>query len=304
MERLHTLLNLLKIIRLHIVLGGVLAFTLGLFLGLEDGGSFNFISTPLFYAIVFFGDLSTHFSNDYFDVDQDKYVGKFKFFSGRRILIKHPRLLPYARRIAITLLSISILIAALLVIFGLAQVELLFIVLAANFLGWFYSAPPFRLVSRGLGEVAIALAVGFAIPAMGYISVRGYLDGLFWLFVLPFVLYGFVLALSLEAPDMEVDRKSNRKNFGASRGEHAVFLLVLGAASGAFLWMFFNGWLLSEAQVVFWATAFAAVPLAAAIAGFLGARERKRIDIYCAVNILTLFAFNLLMIVYLALIAL
>ena len=304
MESPKDLLNLLKIVRLHIVLGGVLAFTLGLFLGLVDGGSFNFISAPLFYAIVFFGDLSTHFSNDYFDVDQDKYEGKYKFFSGRRILVKHPSLLPYARRIAIVLFSISILIAAIVIIFGLAPVELLFIVVAANSLGWFYSAPPLRLVSRGLGEVAIALAVGFAIPAMGYLSVRGHLDGLFWLFVLPFVLYGFVLALSLEVPDMEVDRKSDRKNFGVHRDEHAVFLLVLVGASGAFLWMIFGGWLLNDAQIVFWATPFAAVPLAAAIAGFLGVREKKRIGVFCAVNILSLFAFNVLMVAYLALIVL
>jgi 1,4-dihydroxy-2-naphthoate octaprenyltransferase len=97
--------------------------------------------------------------------------------------------------------------------------------LGANFLGWFYSAPPLRLVSRGLGEVAIALAVGFGIPAVGYLAVKGQFDSWFMLFALPFVLYGFMLALSLEASDVEVDRLGNKKTFG-EKGVHAVFGLV------------------------------------------------------------------------------
>jgi 1,4-dihydroxy-2-naphthoate octaprenyltransferase len=302
MEGYNATLNLLKVVRLHIVLGGILAFTLGLLLGLSDGGSFNPAYAALLYAVVFCGDLSTHYSNDYFDVEQDRTAKTFKFFSGRRILVKHPALLPYARKIAIALLATSILLAALAVAAGFAPIELLPIVVAANFLGWFYSAPPLKLACSGLGEVAIALAAGFAIPATGYLAARGQLDGVFWLFALPFILYGFILALSLEAPDIEIDRQSNRRNFGVRRGEHAVYLLVLASASAAFLWMALGGWLLGGAEVM-WAAAFAAVPLAAAGAGFLGVLGKRKVHAFSAANILSLFVFNALMVAYLVLVA-
>jgi 1,4-dihydroxy-2-naphthoate octaprenyltransferase len=298
MESQNTTLNLLKVVRLHIVLGGVLAFTLGLLLGLAGGGTFNLLYAVLFYLIVFLGDLSTHYSNDYFDVNQDQHVQSFKFFSGRRILVKHPNLLPHARKIALALLSASILLGFLAVLLGYAPLEFMLIVVTANFLGWFYSAPPLKLVSRGLGEVAIAIAAGFAIPATGYLASVGRLEGLFWVFALPFVLYGFMLALSLEAPDIEVDKKSHRRNLGVRSGIHVVYGLVLAAAVAAFVWLALGGWLLGA----FWvATAFAAVPLAAAAICVV---SRRKPNAFSAANILALFAFNALMVAYLALIAL
>jgi len=66
---LHVANKVLKIIRKHIVLGGILAFTLGALLAAANGGIFDPWRSALFYAIVFFGDLSTHYSNDYYDTE-------------------------------------------------------------------------------------------------------------------------------------------------------------------------------------------------------------------------------------------
>ncbi|MCW3999036.1 MAG: prenyltransferase [Candidatus Bathyarchaeota archaeon] len=298
-------LNLLRVIRLHIVAGGALAFTLGALLGLAGGGSFNPYVAVLFYLMVLLGDLSTHYSNDYFDVEQDRAVESKKFFMGKRILVKHPSLLRQARQIALVLLAASILLAALAYAFKVASAELLLIVVAANLLGWFYSATPLRLVCRGLGEAAIALAAGFAIPATGYLATRGQLDGLFWLFALPFVLYGFMLALSLEAPDIEVDRKNHRRSLGARRGIRVVYLAVLAAAAGAFLWLLFCGYLLGDVQLWFWvAAALAAVPLAAAAMGYYVGIKANKPDAFSAVCIFSLFIFNALMVAYFALVSL
>lgn len=300
MEKQSKIVKLLKITRVHIVLGGILAFALGALLGIVAGGTFNPLTIALCYLIVFFGDLSTHYSNDYFDANEDRLVVRRKLFSGRKILVNNPNLLALARRISLGCLSTSITIATIAVVFRIAPIELLIITIGANFLGWFYSAPPVRLVSRGLGEMAIALAAGFAIPAVGYISVVGSLEGVFAFFVLPFLLYGFMLGLSLEAPDIKLDRVGNKKNIGVRMGERVVFGLVLVASVVAFAVFGFLYWLASSTAVNFWVVAvFAAIPLAAGILGFICVLRKKKTDTFSAVNVASLFVFNLVMIGYL-----
>ncbi len=305
MASINAVLQILRIARGHIILGGALAFTLGLLLAVTEGGAFDPFKVVLFYAIVFFGDLSTHYSNDYFDVNNDRLTVHKKVFSGKKVLVNNPNLLPTARYLSLVFLSISIALSITAVALHIAPIELLLIALGANFLGWFYSAPPLRLVSKGLGELAIALAVGFAIPAVGYLAVAGRLDWFFSFFVLPFVLYGFMLALSLEAPDIEADRQGDKKNIGVRAGERVVFGFVLAAALASFAGFVFCAWQVAGLAVDFWAvTAFSAVPLAAGILGFVSVLYKKKPYVFSAINVSSLFAFNVLMIVYLAIIVL
>ncbi len=291
---------MLKIIRIHIVAGGVLAFLLGALLAVVNGDGFDFLRVALFYSIVFFGDLSTHYSNDYFDVEADQQAGKKKLFSGSKILINNPTLRPLARKLSLTFLALSLALALLAVLLGVAPIELLIITLAANFLGWFYSAPPLRLVSRGLGETAIALAVGFAIPAVGYLSINGGFDSWFAFFVLPFILYGFMLALSLEAPDIEVDRKAGKRSVGVLKGERFVFSLILAVSLVASsLFVFYA--LTVAGRVDFWVVAaFSMVPLAAGFVGLVLGGRRRFVNLFSSANVVSLFLFNLFMVAYLA----
>jgi 1,4-dihydroxy-2-naphthoate polyprenyltransferase len=291
----------LRMIRVHIVFGGILAFTLGSLLAVADGGVFEPVRFVVCYAIVFLGDLSTHFSNDYFDVKTDKLISNKTFFTGSKVLLKNPVLIHSARTISVGLLSASLLLSTLAVIAKMATVELLLVMLVANFLGWFYSAPPLRLVSRGLGEVAIALATGFAIPAVGYLAVKGQLDGWFGLFALPFVLYGFMLALSLEAPDVEVDRLGDKKTFGVMKGVNAVFGLIFALAFTDTLLFFTFSWHIIAA-VNFWVVAaFSAVPLVAGLLSFVCYCYGRKSQIFSAISVLSLIVFNVLMIIYLLL---
>jgi 1,4-dihydroxy-2-naphthoate octaprenyltransferase len=300
MNGLNEIVNLLKVIRLHIVLGGILAFSVGALLAAANGGALNLPRALLFYLIVFLGDLSTHFSNDYFDSKTDKMHTQSlkKFFMGKRILVKKPYLLSKARTIAIVLLLGSIALAGVVVLLGIATWEVIVIAASANFLGWVYSAPPIRLSSKGLGELAIAFCAGFAIPAFGYLAIKGQLDWLFCVFSLPFMLYAFVLALSLEGPDIELDRMGKRKNIGVRLGKRVVFGVILAVTFSAFAY-FVSAIIIWGVLANFLALAvFSGVPLAAGIAGFLG-RYKKNAEVYCVVNVLALFTFNLLMIGYL-----
>jgi 1,4-dihydroxy-2-naphthoate octaprenyltransferase len=292
-------------IRLHIVVGGVLAFSVGALLAFVNGGSLDPLRLMIFYLVVFLGDLSTHFSNDYFDVEQDKRAVKKKRFSGSKKLVEYPDMLPSAYKAAVLLLAASLAVSAAAVIFQVASPVLFLIALAANFLGWFYSAPPLRLVSRGLGEAAIALAVGFAVPAVGYLSVLGELDGYFMLFAVPFVLYGFMLAFSLEAPDVDVDRLGDKKTFGVRFGVKALYSLIALVASAAFLLFLLYAGLVNGGAVCFWVVSvFALAPLASGLAGLIIANRGGDVETGSTVNIAALFLLNLLLVTYLLTVAL
>jgi 1,4-dihydroxy-2-naphthoate polyprenyltransferase len=287
--------KILKIIRVHIVVGGVLAFSLGALLAVADGGSFEPARFVLGYLVVLLGDLSTHYSNDYFDVEVDKYIKRKKFFAGSGILVGNPGLRPLSRRISLSLLAFSNILAVVLVLFLGAPLEFFFVILGADLVGWFYSAPPLRLTSRGFGELAVACVTGFAIPGLGYLAIRGQFDPLFFCFAVPFVMYGLMLSLSLEAPDAEVDRKGARSVFSL------VFALAVAAAVAFFVYDWFIASEVVDFGVVF---LFSLAPLAAGLLGFAGVLRKQEVIRFSGLNVGSLFVFNMLMVVYLLALAL
>ena len=294
--------KILQIIRFHIVIGGALAFLLGALLASVNGGRFDFVWVGLVYLVVFLGDLSTHYSNDYSDVEVDQLGERRKFFSGSHILVSYPNLRFLARSVSVSLLVLSDVVAALLVVFFGLPAELLVIAVGANFLGWFYSAPPVRLISRGLGEIVVAVVAGLAIPAVGYLAVRGSFDWLFACFAVPFVLYGLMLSLSLGVPDRELDLKGGKRNFAVRRGELGVFVVILVGTCLASLTFFVFAWLRVFVAVDFWVVfLFSLVPLIAGVAGLTGVLQKRNVSVLSGVNIASLFLLNALMVIYLLL---
>jgi 1,4-dihydroxy-2-naphthoate octaprenyltransferase len=296
--------KILKIIRLHIVAGGALAFSIGALLAIVGAGSFDPARVALAYAVVLLGDLSTHYSNDYFDVEVDKYVEQKKFFAGSTILVTHPMLRSLSKCISISLLMFSNILAVVIVLFYGVPLEFLLIALGANFLGWSYSAPPFRLISRGFGEVAVAVVTGFAIPGVGYLAVRGQFDPLFVYFAVPFIMYGLILSLSLEAPDREIDRKGGKRNLVVRKGERVVFSLILAMALLATLTFVVYAWQISSAVLnVGIVILFSIAPLTAGLIGFVRVFQKKDVNRFSTLNIASLFLFNIFLIAYLVAIA-
>jgi 1,4-dihydroxy-2-naphthoate octaprenyltransferase len=278
----------------------MLAFSLGALLAAANGGNLDPARVVLCYAVVFLGDLSTHYSNDYFDVEVDKYVGHKKFFTGSTILVTHPKLRPLSKSISLSLLAFSNVLAATLVLFYGVPMEFLVITLAANFLGWVYSAPPFRLISRGLGEIIVAVVTGFAIPGVGYLAVRGQFDPLFAYFAVPFMMYGLILSLSLEAPDLDIDRKGGKRNLVVRKGESNVFAAITALAFSATVAFFVYAWQIAPTTLNLGIVAlFSIAPLAAGVLGFVSVLRNKSVNRFSTLNIASLFLFNILMVAYL-----
>lgn len=218
-------LKLLKVIRPHIVAGGFLGYLVGILFSLNKGGHISLPSLVLGYTIVLFMDLSTHFNNDYFDIEIDKSA-PFKPFGNTNQFIENPELMKTALYVSGLCSIFSLLGASLFVLNGVNRV-LFFPVVLFNLLGWLYSAPPVRLHSRRLGEVTIAIGTGFCVPAVGYIITQGGLDQDYVLFSIPLMLYGFVLSLCLQVPDYEVDKAMGKKTIVGLTGRKTVYFVIL-----------------------------------------------------------------------------
>jgi len=218
-------LRLLWVIRPHIVAGGLLGYLAGALYALSLGGGAPAAVLVLGYLIVLLMDLSTHYNNDYYDVEIDRHA-PFKPFGSVNLFIEHPELRGSALLVAAGASALSLLVASTLVLVGSAW-HLLAVVALFNVLGWLYSAPPVRLHSRRLGEVTIAVGTGFCVPAVGYIVAQGGLDGTFMLFSAPLVLYGFVLSLCLQVPDLETDQALGKLTLVGLIGRRHSYILVL-----------------------------------------------------------------------------
>jgi len=218
-------LRLLQVIRPHIVAGGFLGYLVGMLFSLNLGGSVQWTWFALGYLIVLFEDLSTHYNNDYYDVEIDRHA-PFKPFGSVNLFIEHPELRGSAFLVAVGFSALSLLCASAMVLMS-ASWHLLAVVVLFNVLGWLYSAPPIRLHSRRLGEITIAVGTGFCVPAVGYIVARGAIDDVFLLFSVPLVLYGFVLSLCLQVPDLESDQALGKRTLVGLIGRRYSYLLVL-----------------------------------------------------------------------------
>ena len=299
------ILNILKIIRIHIVVGGFLAFSLGALLAIAEGGNFKPTQFVLGYVVVFLADLSTHYGNDYFDVEIDKHIEQKKFFTGSRILVNNPNLRSISKSISLSLLLSSNILAVLLVVFFNFPTTFFIIILCASLMGWFYSAPPIRLISRGFGEVAVALVTGFAIPGMGYLAITGQFTPFFVYFSIPFIMYGFLLSLSLHAPDVEIDRKGGKTNLAVRLGQRRIFFLIFVmvflATLSFWIYSWQNAFLIVDFGVV---VLFSIIPLMTGLLAVVGVFQEKKIKYFSAFNVAALFLFNTLLIMYLMFIVL
>jgi 1,4-dihydroxy-2-naphthoate octaprenyltransferase len=231
--------KLLQLARPQFLISSVALFTMGASWAIILGSPFSLLRALLGYLIILPAHLSVSFSNDYFDVEADKHANPSLFSGGSGILVEQPQLRKPALWIAITLNLCSVSIGILFLLKYSYSIWFLAYVVASNIIGWIYSAPPFKLVYRGYGELLTAFTSGCIVPGMGLLVVSGNVNSEGLLFMIPLTLYGLVFILSVEIPDMEADRLGDKKTWVAQKGRRfgftAIRLLLLIATGYFFL---------------------------------------------------------------------
>jgi len=147
---------------------------------------------------------------------------------------------------------------------------------------------PSRLNSRGLGEVTIAVGTGFCVPAVGYIVARGVIDDVFLLFSVPLVLYGLVLSLCLQVPDLESDQALGKRTLVGLIGRRYSYLLVMLSSVAASVSYFI---LVPDVTGVFWVMPLISlVPVVSCLVSVLLLNDsRAHALVFTRVNVSALF---------------
>jgi 1,4-dihydroxy-2-naphthoate octaprenyltransferase len=210
------------------LVGGFVMHGLGVAMALYSGASLNL-------AALFWGQIAvsaiqwmTHYANDYFDVAADLANQTPTHWSGGSRILTESRLAPrvalVTAQIFAAVATVAALILAIVVQTGTLTLPLIALALL---LAWFYSAPPIRLHSRGLGELTTALLVPTLVPLTGYYLHTGRLELLPVLAILPLACLQFCMLLSIEFPDEASDRTVHK----------GTLVVRLGAKHAAKLYM-------------------------------------------------------------------
>lgn len=162
--------------------------------------------------------------------------------------------------------------------------------------GVFYSAPPFRWVSTGMGEMWILVCYGFLAVAAGVYLPLGRLTPLSLLVSAPIATTIFNVIFANEYPDYDSDRQAQKKNLLSRVGrEKGIWIYSFFSLTGNFF--FFVSVI---AGVPIEALFFYALPFALSVycvRGFFRGdwRERSRLEIVCGmtivVNLATTFSY-------------
>ena len=218
------------------LLGGVLQNFLGVAAALAGGTPFHLAYFLLGQGAVTSVQLMVHYINEYYDQDVDQAATDRTWFSGGSGVLAAGSLQPSAAlRAAQACLGMALLI--LIVILALDRsLGLAALLVIALLVGWFYSAPPLRLVSRGLGEIAGSLIMALFVPLTGFLLQTGGSTiplALLWL-CLPLVLVHVSTMLAIEFPDCAADAAFGKRTLTVRLGLQRAAWLYIGLLGLAF----------------------------------------------------------------------
>jgi 1,4-dihydroxy-2-naphthoate octaprenyltransferase len=222
--------------RLQFLAGGVLLHALGVSMALYAGASLDVTALVWGQLAITATQLMTHYANEYFDLEADRAnQTPTRWSGGSRVLVNGALPAQAALTTALVLAATALAANSVLNIFLNPSLPTFVLLAVAQGAAWFYSAPPLRLHSRGLGELTAAIVVAGLTPITGYVLQQGQLDLLLVLAVMPLVALQFAMLLSIEFPDAEGDRRVGKRTLVVRLGMRRGIRLYIVAVSAAFV---------------------------------------------------------------------
>lgn len=237
--------QIVKLARMPIVLAVIPIFLIGVLFALRSGVSFSLVNFLWGFSILFIIEIAASFANDFYDYDADKHNRQFGFSGGSGVLLEYPELLPFAKWASVMMFIIALILTGLFIVVASLPLWVIGYIGVAVFFCWFYTAPPLRLVYRGLGEIPHLLA-GIMFPGWGYLILTGTITSDVLIFAIPFGFLGLTVILNFEIPDMEADIHGGKRNLVVMKGRYFSFLTIFLLYLVTFLYFFILavfGWL-------------------------------------------------------------
>lgn len=175
---------------------------------------FDFVAALVTLLLAILAQAGVNVLNDYYDhlngTDELNSDRLFPFTGGSRFIqngVFTPR-----QTLAYGLALFAVVIAGGLWLIANAGIGLFWIGLAGLFIGWAYSAPPFKLNSRGLGEVSVM--AGFLLIVIGadYVQ-RGDFAALPWIAGMPYALLTTNILYINQFPDRRADAAAGKHHW-------------------------------------------------------------------------------------------
>jgi 1,4-dihydroxy-2-naphthoate octaprenyltransferase len=226
---------ILRTTRLPFLTATLIPVLLGLAIAARHG-PFDWLVALLAVLGGSFAHLAVNVSNDIFDTlsgADEANVNPTQFSGGSRVL--HYGLLSL-RELAIwdVILYLAAVAIGLLLLAITPSWELLAIGVAGVVIGLAYTAPPLKLVYRGLGEIAVAVGFGPVMLLGAYVAETGHLD---WEPLVASLPVAILIALILyvnEIPDRRGDAAAGKRTLVVRLDRDTVERIYLVAALVAF----------------------------------------------------------------------
>jgi 1,4-dihydroxy-2-naphthoate octaprenyltransferase len=200
-------------------------------------GAFDPLAAVLTVVGAAFVHLGLNVANDVFDSAQgadDANVTPTAYSGGSRVIQYGLVSLPRMALVSAVCFTIGGAIGLLLLATH-GSVELLVIGIAGFVIAVGYTAPPLKLVYRGLGELAVAIGFGPLMLLGAYVVQTG---GLAWepfIASIPVALLVMLILYVNEIPDRRGDAYAGKRTLPVRFGQATVIAGYLAAAAGAFL---------------------------------------------------------------------
>lgn len=202
---------------------------LGVVIAVYDGAAFNLSAVFWGQVAITAIQLMTHYANEYFDLEADRLnQTPTNWSGGSRVLLETA--LPSKAALIAALLMAAVGFCATLILSIVVRpgIETFLLLIAAQLLAWFYSAPPVRLHSRGFGELTVMLVVAVLTPLTGFYLQTGKIGVLPLLAAAPLCCLQFAMMLAVEFPDAEGDQQAGKYNLVVRFGAPVAARLYVG----------------------------------------------------------------------------
>lgn len=243
----------------------VVAVLLGLSTAWACGCGFDPVTAVVTLVLACVAHAGANVLNDCEDAvngaDAANQQGLFPFTGGSRLIQAAEVSVREARSWAWVLLGVMVLGGLWLAL--RAGSGLVVVGAAGLFLAWAYSSPPLALMSRGIGELTVALAWWLVVMGADYVQRRHF-------FIMPAfagVSLGLLVANILlinGVPDAPADRSVGKCTLATRLNPKALAALYTGLALFAHGWVVWGVWALIPPQTALWSLLSLPLSLAAA----------------------------------------
>ncbi|BBJ00062.1 1,4-dihydroxy-2-naphthoate polyprenyltransferase [Ferrigenium kumadai] len=246
----------------------LMACLIGLAIARHDGLAVDAALAAVTLLFALMAQAGTNVLNDYYDAlngtDARNVERIFPFTGGSRFIQNGVLTLAQTRNFGFVLLACVA--AAGLWLMLASSPQLIYIGLAGLFIGWAYSAPPFRLNSRGQGELCVAAGILSITVGTDFVQRKGFAAAPF-IAGLSYALLATNLLYINQFPDRKADTEAGKLHWVARLDvQHARwgYVLIVLLAYAWLLSVVALGWLPMLALL-----AFLALPLSVKAARLL-----------------------------------